>query len=152
MEKNGRNSCTGGNSRHINIRYFFVKDRVDKGELTIEYCPTGNMLADFFTKPLQGSQFTLMRDIIMGYKPISLLLPTIKERVENKIIMAQNKNTITHKQINDPSPKRSHPINDHQSSGWRISKEDIHRGVDGSCEIGWKTNIFCLIIIQKIIQ
>ena len=26
MEKNGRNSCTG-NSRHISIRYFFVKDR-----------------------------------------------------------------------------------------------------------------------------
>ena len=29
MEKNGRNSCTG-NSRHVHIRYFFVKDRVDK--------------------------------------------------------------------------------------------------------------------------
>ena len=26
MEKNGRNSCTG-NSRHVDIRYFFVKDR-----------------------------------------------------------------------------------------------------------------------------
>mmetsp|Transcript_11440 Transcript_11440/g.14339 ORF Transcript_11440/g.14339 Transcript_11440/m.14339 type:complete len:209 (+) Transcript_11440:405-1031(+) len=81
MEKNGRNSCTG-NSRHINIRYFFVKDRVDKGELIIEYCPTEKMLADFFTKPLQGRQFKLMRDIIMGHKPISILLPTIKERVE----------------------------------------------------------------------
>ena len=31
MEKNGRNSCTG-NSRHISIRYFFVKDRLDKKE------------------------------------------------------------------------------------------------------------------------
>ena len=29
MDKNGRNSCTG-NYRHINIRYFFVKDRMDK--------------------------------------------------------------------------------------------------------------------------
>ena len=29
MEKNGRNLCTG-NSRHIHIRYFFVKDRIDK--------------------------------------------------------------------------------------------------------------------------
>ena len=27
MEKNGCNSCTG-NSRHIDIRYFFVKDRI----------------------------------------------------------------------------------------------------------------------------
>ena len=28
--KNGRDSCTG-NSRHINIRHFFVNDRFDKG-------------------------------------------------------------------------------------------------------------------------
>ena len=29
MKINGRNSCIG-NSRHIDIRYFFTKDRVDK--------------------------------------------------------------------------------------------------------------------------
>ena len=29
MAKNGRNLCTG-NSRHINVRYFFIKDRLDK--------------------------------------------------------------------------------------------------------------------------
>ena len=33
MQRNGRNSCTG-NSRHVNIRYFFVKDRIDKGEIS----------------------------------------------------------------------------------------------------------------------
>ena len=31
MEKNGQNSRTG-NYRHINIRYFFVKDRAEKGD------------------------------------------------------------------------------------------------------------------------
>ena len=72
MLKNGRNSCTG-NSRHINIRYFFVKDRVDKKELRIEYCPSLIMLADFFTKPLQGHLFQKFREVIMGYKPISSL-------------------------------------------------------------------------------
>ena len=35
MEKNGRRSCTG-NSRHINIRFFFVKDRCDNKEVSIE--------------------------------------------------------------------------------------------------------------------
>ena len=49
MEKNGRNSCTG-NSRHVNIRYFFVKDRVDKDEIQIVHCPTHLMLADFFLR------------------------------------------------------------------------------------------------------
>ena len=83
MLKNGRNSCTG-NSRHIHIRYFFVKDRVDKGEIKVEYCPTEQMLADFYTKPLQGSLFRKFRDVIMGYKPLSSLKEKkllIKERV-----------------------------------------------------------------------
>ena len=52
MEKNGRNFCTG-NSRHVNIRFFFVKDLVDKKEIEIVYCPTETMLADYFTKPSQ---------------------------------------------------------------------------------------------------
>ena len=73
MEVNGRNSCTG-NSRHINIRYFWVKVRVDNKELRVEYMPTHLMLADYFTKPLQGEQFKIMRSYIMGWKPMSHLL------------------------------------------------------------------------------
>ena len=66
MLRNGRNSCTG-NSRHINIRYFFVKDRMDKKEVRVEYCPTEIMLADFFTKSLQGRLCLLFRSVIMGF-------------------------------------------------------------------------------------
>jgi hypothetical protein len=87
MEKNGRNSCTG-NSRHISIRYFFVKDRVDKGEFTIEYCPTENMLADYFTKPLQGALFIRFRAVLMGWQHVDTLkhvLSPPKERVENSM-------------------------------------------------------------------
>ena len=72
MLKNGINSCTG-NSRHINIKYFSVKDRIDKGELKVEFCPSTIMLADFFTKHLQGHLFKKFRDVIMGYAPISSL-------------------------------------------------------------------------------
>ena len=83
MEKNGRTSCTG-NSRHINVRYFFVKDRVDKDEVSIEYCPTYFMIADYFTKPLQGRLFKMFRNVIMGYLPISSIIEQIpiKERVD----------------------------------------------------------------------
>jgi len=72
MLKNSRKSCTG-NSRHIDIRYFFVKDRVDKKEVKIEYCLTSVMLADFFTKPLQGQLFQKFRNVLMGYEPITIL-------------------------------------------------------------------------------
>jgi hypothetical protein len=43
LERNGRAS-SGRRTRHVNIRYFFVTDRVKNGELRIEYCPTGTMI------------------------------------------------------------------------------------------------------------
>jgi hypothetical protein len=56
LEKNGKESSSR-RTRHMNIRYFFITDRVKSGELVIRYCPTGEMLADHFTKPLQGEAF-----------------------------------------------------------------------------------------------
>jgi hypothetical protein len=56
LEVNGRASC-GQKSRHIDIRYFFMKDRIETEGIEVVYCPTEDMLADFFTKPLQGSLF-----------------------------------------------------------------------------------------------
>ena len=42
--------------------------------IKVEYCPTTQMIADFFTKPLQGSQFIKLRDVVMGCKHISSLV------------------------------------------------------------------------------
>jgi hypothetical protein len=67
LENNGRRSSSR-RTRHINIRYFFVTDRVQAKELTVEYCPTDDMLADMFTKPLQGSKFRHFRDAVLNNK------------------------------------------------------------------------------------
>ena len=72
MEVNGRNSCTG-NSHHINIRYFFVYDRIKKGHLKVVYCPTYKMVGDFFTEPLQGGIFKKFRSTIMGHENQNIL-------------------------------------------------------------------------------
>ena len=50
LEHNGKRS-SGKRTRHINIRYFFVAGRIAVGELSVEYCPTMDMIADYFTKP-----------------------------------------------------------------------------------------------------
>ena len=45
----------------------------------VQHCPTLSTLADFFTKPLNGSLFQKFRDVILGYKHVSFLreiLPT----------------------------------------------------------------------------
>ncbi|CAJ1945730.1 unnamed protein product [Cylindrotheca closterium] len=65
LEENGRKSA-GKRSRAINIRYFFITDQVEKGNVKIEYCPTDDMIADFMTKPLQGEKFCKFRDLILG--------------------------------------------------------------------------------------
>ena len=67
LEKNGKGS-SGKRTRHINIRYFFVKDRIGNKELSVEHCPAEHMVADFFTKPLQGKDFRKFRDLIMNLK------------------------------------------------------------------------------------
>ena len=65
LEKNGRASSSK-RTQFINIRYFFVTDRINAKEISVEYCPTGEMIADFFTKPQQGSLFKKFRDQIMN--------------------------------------------------------------------------------------
>ena len=46
---------------HIAIRFFFVKDKIDAGEVQVEHLPTEDMIADLLTKPLQGQQFYNLR-------------------------------------------------------------------------------------------
>ena len=65
LEKNGRAS-SGKRMRHINIRYYFVTDRKNKGECEIEWIPREFMVADYLTKALQGGGFRQFRDMIMG--------------------------------------------------------------------------------------
>ena len=56
LNKNGKKSSSK-RTKHIAIRYYFITDRVKADELNIRYCPTGDMVADYFKKPLQGNKF-----------------------------------------------------------------------------------------------
>jgi hypothetical protein len=68
LENHGRASSSK-RTRHINIRYFFVTDRIASNEVSVQYCPTGEMISDYFTKPLQGAQFQKFRNFIMNVDP-----------------------------------------------------------------------------------
>jgi hypothetical protein len=95
FEKNGRRSC-GPNSRHIDTRYFFIKDRLEIEDFEVQHCPTEQMLADFFTKPLQGKLFRRLREVVMGHKHVNTLktatTATSQERVGMKVIPNGNGN------------------------------------------------------------
>jgi hypothetical protein len=68
LEENGRASSSK-RTRHINIRYFFVTDHVKGKGVSVKYCPTGDMVSDYFTKLLQGLLFWKMRGQIMNVDP-----------------------------------------------------------------------------------
>jgi hypothetical protein len=55
LQTNGHMSV-GRGSRHLDIRLFFVQDQKEKGNISIQYCPTDQMIGDYMTKPLNGKK------------------------------------------------------------------------------------------------
>mmetsp|Transcript_12222 Transcript_12222/g.26736 ORF Transcript_12222/g.26736 Transcript_12222/m.26736 type:complete len:435 (+) Transcript_12222:895-2199(+) len=53
-------------TRHINIRYFFLSDKVKRDEVRVAHCPSPEMVADVLTKPLQGKKFIRFRKSLLG--------------------------------------------------------------------------------------
>jgi hypothetical protein len=58
------NKPTSQRTKHIDIRYFFLRDRNESKNLTIVNTPTQDMVADILTKPMQGHQFSRLRATI----------------------------------------------------------------------------------------
>ena len=77
IEKNGKPSGSK-RTRRMDMRYCFIKDRIDGENITIKYCPTESMLADFFTKPLQGALFNKLRSVVMGHATVSPVWSVLK--------------------------------------------------------------------------
>lgn len=48
-------------SKHIDIKYHFSREQVEQKTVILEYIPTGEQIADVFTKPLPGPQFLKLR-------------------------------------------------------------------------------------------
>ena len=63
LEQNGMTSISK-HTKHIMARYYFIKDRISVGEIVVKHCPTREMLADYFTNPLQGALFQKFREEI----------------------------------------------------------------------------------------
>ena len=70
LEKNGRRSSTK-RTRHINIRYYFITEKLRSGEITdVVHKSTSEMQSDALTKGLQGKLFDTHRTTMMGLEGI----------------------------------------------------------------------------------
>ncbi|KAH0716788.1 hypothetical protein KY285_012819 [Solanum tuberosum] len=58
------NSVFHKKTKHFNIKFYFLREVQQKGEMTLVYCKSENQLADLFTKPLPINKFELLRQNI----------------------------------------------------------------------------------------
>ena len=49
-------------SKHIEMRYHFIRDLVQRGALKLQYIRIDEQIADILTKPLTASKFVYFRD------------------------------------------------------------------------------------------
>ena len=52
-------------TRHVELRHFWVRELLDKGEFELEYVPTEENVADTMTKSLVGEKFKYFRDKLL---------------------------------------------------------------------------------------
>ena len=57
----GNNLEHNSRTKHIDIKHHFIRDRIQSGEIKLEYVPSKHMLADIFTKALPRDKFVQLR-------------------------------------------------------------------------------------------
>lgn len=62
--KLSKNPVLHGRSKHIDIRFHFLRDLVKDGVMELVYCATENQVADVMTKPLKLDAFLRLRELL----------------------------------------------------------------------------------------
>jgi hypothetical protein len=59
-------------SKHIEIKYHFIRDVVQRGAVKLQYIRTDEQVADILTKPLSRLKFVYFRDKLGLVENVSL--------------------------------------------------------------------------------
>lgn len=59
-------------TKHIQVRYHFIREQIRDGKFSLKYCPTKSQLADMFTKGLPGKT---LRNLRAGFGLKKLNIP-----------------------------------------------------------------------------
>ena len=123
LERNGRSSSTK-RTKHMHIRYFYVTEQVQNRNIHVGHCPTEEMVADFFTKPLQGSLFKKLRNYIMGNEePGYQVLPRSVLSNDNRMSSRKQKFVGTRKQNSEAATITKHAKDSDASNSDSHKKE-----------------------------
>jgi hypothetical protein len=56
-----------GRTKHIDIRYHYIREKIENHEITIQHLPTTDMTSDILTKPLPSALFVPLRKKLLGH-------------------------------------------------------------------------------------
>lgn len=62
--KLSKNLVMHGRSKHIDVRYHFLRDLTKDGKVELVYCGTHEQVADLMTKPLKSEAFQKFRELL----------------------------------------------------------------------------------------
>ena len=71
----GKNPVSHARTKHIDVRYHYIREALNEGIINVQYCPTHEMIADILTKPLPKNRFETLRTN-MGLTKVKLLSTT----------------------------------------------------------------------------
>jgi hypothetical protein len=71
-----QNALVSEKTKHIGLKWHFLKDHVEHGKIILRCVPTNQMVTDMFTKPLPGPALTRHRRAILGgVDPMQRFIP-----------------------------------------------------------------------------
>ena len=62
-----RGTGTFKRTKHIKVRYYWIKNLIDSGVIILQYVPTLLMVSDLLTKPLVGARFKTLTARLLGW-------------------------------------------------------------------------------------
>jgi hypothetical protein len=63
-----RQNYSSSATRHIKLKFHYIREKVSDGEIEVKFCPTTRMIADIMTKSLDRVKFARLRDLLMSGK------------------------------------------------------------------------------------
>lgn len=62
--KLSKNPVMHRRTKHIDVRYHYIRELVNKGVIKLKFCGTKEQLTDMMTKPLTSATFEFIREEI----------------------------------------------------------------------------------------
>ena len=85
-----KNPVLHDRSKHIDLKFHFLRDCVDGGQIVIEFIETGWQLADVLTKPLGRLRFTELKKMIGMVEVLGLAAGLGEELLNNLLLPCMN--------------------------------------------------------------